>query len=547
MSKGDADIEMNFKVGGAAAANAIVRSVYQNNQAMMRQTARQNDMLGMSIRKVGRSMAFGVAGYAGVTGVNAIFSSLNQGVKEFINKRTEMETAITPLLSLGDNVGNMQGIRDEVTRTSISMGRSIQEVAGFMFDLQSTTGNLSASIRDGLKKTTLDLAKITGGDLVTAQNLMTKSYQISGKEVRNLTELQNKLMYTQEQAAVRFDELATRAPELLATGQVVGVTFNEVMASIIGATKKSGSIEKTFTGMRNVFLLMERAEQKGVKLTGSYIQKLGQLRGLFQTNSAAMQKLFGQEAVVAAQVLSESVDDVTASLTALEKITGDVSVAQEKLREKMSDPSHFQTRKIQMIEDTIATAPNRYMGDDTWGMWMAERMGYGRASAAEASGGLGGPTWTNIVGGAGGLLSTKVAAEGREIVMSQAGDAEFMAMQREKHFKDAAARSVEYQRQLKISEATHIGGNPNRKNALTREQIEERFGPRELSPHLMFPDELTARRIRGGAGPAAGMDTKALEENTKAMKGLTEAMGRITTDNTRRVPGGGRTNSQETL
>ena len=218
MAKGDTTLKMEFLTAGEARAVNAIREVYGAQDTGMKKQAKQANILGLSMRKLARSVAYGVSGYVGVQGVNAAASALTSGANEFANAQINMEKAITPLSSLGDNAGKLPELRAEVVDLGALVGTTNQEIADFLFDLQSNTGNLSDEIRDNLKYEILELARATGGRLVTAQNLLTKAYQISGKEVENLNELQNKLMFTQEKASLRFEDLAARAPEVLAAG-----------------------------------------------------------------------------------------------------------------------------------------------------------------------------------------------------------------------------------------------------------------------------------------------------------------------------------------
>lgn len=547
MAKGDVNLKMDFTFGNAAGARHIVNEVWKTQQADLKRVNQQANMLGMSMRKLGRSVAYGVAGFVGVQGVNAVFSSLVQGADEFVSKRSELEKAITPLTSLGDNVNNLQNIRKEVVQTAISLGTTTDTVAGFLFDLQSNTGNVSDAIRGELKKEILELAEVTGGDLVTAQNLMTKAYQISGKEVKNLNELQNKLMYTQEQAALRFEDLATRAPEVLAAGQVVGVGFNEVMASIIGATKKSGSIEKTFTGMRNVFLLMEEAQKKGITLTGSYIDKLAQLRDQFSTNNEKMRKLFGQESVVAAKVLADSVDDVSASLEKLKGITGNTDTALEKLRAKFQDPGYFFSRDMQAIARTIEEAPN--IAPDTAAdsaIVRAHRRGkLGSANVAASTAGQFGALG-KVSGYIGGLFSQDIAEGGRDIVASQTEGELFKAQMRQKFEEKKAAdmRKIRLRQALLFS-PFFMYADPAR---LERDRLE--VENRQMQPFLMSPEDRTAYNERIGFSPGGQRNAEGNQQASTDPK-MMDVLGQIE-KNTRpsqnpNAMGGSRANAQEVL
>lgn len=308
--------------------------------------------------RTGHAALMGVAGYAGAGGIGSIISGIRDGIQSIIDKRAELETAITPLVMLDDNVSKMGGIRQEVLKTSIAMGRSYQEVGRFYADLVGSTGNLSEEQRDQLIKETKELADLTGGSLVEAQDLLTKSYQIYGSELKSVNELQNKLMQTQDKGSIEFSEMALRLPEVLQGGKTVGLSIDEVLGSVIGATRRSGSIEKTMTGLRNFFLIMERSQKKGVELTGTYSEKLKQISDLFITNRSKMDELFGNEVVVHAASIAEAFKEVSEEVKNLGLVTAETDSVAEKLAAKFSDPTYFSTRDIQAIRDTMESAGN---------------------------------------------------------------------------------------------------------------------------------------------------------------------------------------------
>lgn len=532
MAKGDADIEMNFKVGNASAASAVVRAVYQNQLSMMKQTQKQSDLLGTSFNKLGRSVFYGLASYAGVSSINTIFSSLNQGASDFIAKRTELEKAITPLLSLEDNTKRMGSIRTEVVQTSIAMGRSLQEVGQFYSDLVGSTGNLSSSQRDQLVKETKELAKLTGGDLVDAQNLLTKSYQIYGKELVNVNQLQNKLLLTQDEGSIEFADMAQRLPELLQTGKFANMSIDDVLGTVIGATRKSGSIEKTMTGLRNMFLIMEEAPEKGVKITGTYLQKLKQLEQLFITNKPKMQELFGKEVVIHASSVTDAFNDVSEAIKKVADVSGDADRVATKLMEKYQDPTFFHTEKMAAIEATIQNAPNLYQGDGGWFMKMLIQAKYGEANASNGTGGLMGPGLTKTAGTFGGMLFPGYAEEGRQITMSEVDDPLFIAMKREEFFQEQEKR----QKRLDYFASTPgVLQVPQ-----LRAERDRLLNAPGMQPFLMTPEER-----KTGVPVDSGMNVdqliQALDANTKAtLENSANSGGRA-------KPGGAKTNYEETL
>jgi hypothetical protein len=534
MGKGDTEIKMEFVVAGAASANAITRSVYQNQNAAMKATMRQNDAMGASIRRVGRSVLYGLAGYAGVSGISSAISSLAQGMAQVISKRSEMEKAITPLVSLEDNAKRMGNIRAEVLGTSLAMGRSLEEVGRFYADLVGSTGNLSRSQRDELIKETKELAELTGSDLVNAQNLLTKSYQIYGKELKNVNQLQNKLMMTQDEGSIEFNEMALRLPELLQAGKVSGLSIDDVLGTVIGATRKSGSIEKTMTGLRNMFLIMEEGEERGVKLTGSYVNQLRQLQTQFKTNGPLMQKMFGREVIVHASSVTDAISDISRAIQELGKVTGETDSVAEKLATKFKDPTYFHVRDMENIKQVIEQAPNIAADlPESWLMKKHRRGLMGAAGFQAGTGGVLGPVGT-VAGYINGLGRGSFADAGEQITASTR-DGEFFKATMRQAFEEKKAADLD-RMDLAMKTIPGLSSNPE---AIAER---ERRANVQMSPHLMSANELaTYRGQSGGSGKTEDSQTHDLLRETNRL------LGELAQPATARKPGGAKTNYEESI
>lgn len=419
MGQGDATVKFEFQTGNAAGAQSVLRAVYQNQNNMMRQSARQADMLGTSFRKLSRSMFYGAASYAGIAAVGTAVSAVAQGIDDVISKRAQLEQAITPFASLENNAQKLPTIRREVLATSLAVGRTVEEVGRMYADLVGSTGNLSSGEREQLIKETKELSELTGGTMVDAQNLLTKSYQIYAKELVNVNQLQNKLMLTQDEGSIEFSEMALRLPELLQSGKVAGMNIDEVLGTVIGATRRSGSIEKTMTGLRNMFLIMEEAPQRGVKLTGDYLNQLKQLQALFQTNAPKMQEMFGREVIVHASSVSDAIGDITSAIQKLGEVTGQTDSVAEKLAAKFQDPTYFATRDLQNIRDVKEQAPN-LASDVVAEHWLMKAHRRGLLATTAVSAGTGGifGSLASPFAYASGVLGGKLADEGFALTAS---------------------------------------------------------------------------------------------------------------------------------
>lgn len=530
-SKGDTTVKMNFETGGAAQVRGVTKAVYRDARQGMRDVRREAQMTGMTMRSLGRNVLLGVAGLAGLGTAAAGLGKVNQTAQAIDAKQLELERAIVPLSSLGDNAGDLARLRREVVTLASALDTTSAAAAQTLFDLQSGTGNLSDAIRGDLGQAMKDLSKATGGDLATAQNLLTSSYQIYGGEVENVTQLMNKLMYTQDKARIGFEDLATRLPELAGAGKVVGVTLDEVLGTVIGSTLKTGSIEKTFTGLRNVFLIMEEAQKKGITLTGTYQEKLSQLKDLFKSSRGEMIDLFGKQSIVTAQNLASSIDVISGSIEDLGKISGESSKAVEIIAKRLEDPVTKMQELNAINEKLRANAPN--IANDTAPQTMLSKFSRNQdlgALAVQLHTGEDQNSWGALFGRVlGGLGSRKTIERGRigEIQNTAPGP-----------LRDEMLRDLfNFRKQLELGQLEN--NSPYNAGTYTPRQLERLNAVRARTfdveaARAEFPFD--ADGLKEGMGDM----TEALKANTAALQSARNATNH-------RAPGGSPAQGREVL
>ena len=489
--------------------------------------------------RTGNAMLMGVAGYAGVAGIGSIISGAAQSIQGIIDKRTELEKAITPLVMLEDNVSRMGEIRSEVTATAVGLKRTYDEVGKFYADVVGSTGNLTSSEREQLIKETEELADLTGGSLVTAQDMLTKSYQIYRKELGSVNELQNKLMETQDQGSISFEEMALRIPEALQVGKFADMGIDEVLAAIIAMTRESGSIEKSMTGLRNVLLIMEEAPKKGIKLTGDYMNKMEQLRDEFTKNKAKMQELFGREAIVHAVSLVGTIDQQKEAMKSLANATGEQDSVMQKLLEKYNDPAFAQVSRLNAYQAAGENAPNiapdilaGSVGGD-----IIEMMRAGALNWKISTGGFGGDWLANTFGAAGGLLIPDFANFGYAHMKNSLKTPEFLMQGRREFFM---------KRERDLANANRIGSDEERERKIadiTSRQLPVTFMTDiERDMYRQTGVAPQSAEIASGAKMAASMD-----EQNRYLKQLVEIGERQEREKAKAKPGGSRSNYEEAI
>lgn len=328
------DAEESKMLDGFRRAIAKTREMDRAVSQTTKKTTRGFDVMGLKLGQYQKAIGFlsGGAGIATVT--NMVLQSLDRQVR----KTREFEREITGLLSLGDNVKDINAVRKEVIGLSSGFDQSTATIADFLFDLQSGTANLSKDIREGLKAEAIELTRVTGADLPVSLRVLNKSFQTYGDQVRTVNDLQNKLFITAEDGYTTFEELGTLLPDIVPAAKALGFELDEVLGSLITATQTGGKSEKTFTGVRNVFLRLGDAQKKGIKLQGTFIEQMEQLSHM---DGETLKELFGAEAISAAASLAQHVDDLRENIEKVRDVSGDL--AREKLFARLSDQASFNT------------------------------------------------------------------------------------------------------------------------------------------------------------------------------------------------------------
>ena len=298
------DVTFNL-VSENAKALLSMRQMAKSLQALERRHAKaasqarlQDKALGKTAATVGK-LGKSLLALGGIAGIAGAFSQISAGLDETTAASGRLSREIRPLLSLGDNFNDIEGIRRRVLSASSGLGRGSKEVADAFFALQSGASNLSDTMRQDLFKSASDLAFLQNGDLAGSVNLLVKFYQNYGSEVKSVTSLTEKLFAAADRGALTLDELAKFGPDVAAAAKVMNVSLDELLGTLIVTTQQLGRNEKTFTGVRNIILRMSNAQREGINLTGKFTDKLQQLNRI---DPNILKKIVGDEAIAAIAV-----------------------------------------------------------------------------------------------------------------------------------------------------------------------------------------------------------------------------------------------------
>jgi hypothetical protein len=266
-----------------------------------------------------------------------------------------------PLLALGGNLKDIAGQKLRVRDVSTGLGIDTASAAHGLFMLQSAAANLGPAGQQDILGGGALLTRVAGGDFQTNLTAVTKLMQTYGKEMGNAATAANKLLMTQDQAAVTMEELSQLMPDVLPAARLMKVTYDELAGSIITATQVLGRNEKTFTGIRNLFLHLPEARAAGLVKPGSNLLQI--LDQLHNVDPDTMIKVFGERTVSVVAALAEKSGEVAKNFKMMHDLGGNAGM--EKFALRMQDAVTFDAEILKSAKEQIKNAEGAKF-EDAW-------------------------------------------------------------------------------------------------------------------------------------------------------------------------------------
>jgi len=300
-------------------------------RGQIRQARRFDRTLG-GMKRTAMTLA---GGFVGAAGVSAAVRATVEEYKRLREESSKFESEMTGLLSLGDNLSKIASKKDEVLELANAFGITRKEIADALFSIQSGASHLSEAIQKDVLSSAIELTRLTGTELPLSVKALLKTYLIYGKTLDSVSEAQAKINRTAELGFLTFEDLARLLPDVAAVAEPLGHSLDELGGALVVATQRGGRSERTFTGVRNVILRMDKAIEEGYTTRGSL---LDQLRDLSSLDASTIQEIFGAEAVAAAQSLTQNVDQVEDAVRRIGE-TAEDAVGQ-KLSQRLKDAAY---------------------------------------------------------------------------------------------------------------------------------------------------------------------------------------------------------------
>ena len=216
--------------------------------------------LAFSWQAVTRIFALGIA----LQGLNALIGGLREGIttaKDFEIRIAEIKTLIRDVSDdAGRAVPGIDELRGSVLSLSNEFGRAADDVAEGLYEsLSNQIADTGSEARDtaiaiGFMNDALAFSKATVATTEDSVNLLSsvlKSYNLDATQASRVSDI---LFTTIDKGRVRADELANTFGRTLPLAESLGVTFEEVAASVATLTVQGIKADEAQTLLINTFL-----------------------------------------------------------------------------------------------------------------------------------------------------------------------------------------------------------------------------------------------------------------------------------------------------
>lgn len=345
-----ANVTFTLDADEAKAVNGFLKVVdaQKKTEKGMRKITKQSNKFSSSLKRMAGS-------FIAFASVGALIRGVSVSIGEQKERISSFEDEMTSLLALGDNTKNITNVKNAVLDLSNASGIASSNVASAFFQIQSGASHLSKTIQNELVEQSVLLSKVTGTDLPLATVAATKAYLIFGDQLGSVAATVSKLNKVADLGFMSFQDIANFMPDVMSAAKATGVSFEELGAGLIVATKAGGKNATTFNAYKNILLRMHEAEKLGIVSTGSLTKKLQDLASQPQD---MLLKIFGLEGFTTLQNLITGTGQLKSLIQEINKTP--INALSEKQYERLKDTSFLfseMSKQIRNLQKNILTTP----------------------------------------------------------------------------------------------------------------------------------------------------------------------------------------------
>lgn len=188
-------------------------------------------------------------------------NSLTDGLKDGFNAAKDFQIQISLIRTISqDNQLSFNNWAQNLRQVSDELGTGIVETSKAAYDAVSNQVAKGSAVIPFLKNAG-DLARTTGGSLEQAGNTLASVINAYGKSASDAQNISATLFATIDEGRVVLSELASGIGPVNILAKGLGVSFEEVGASIAFLTQKGVQSDVALTFLRNVFVQLEKPSE----------------------------------------------------------------------------------------------------------------------------------------------------------------------------------------------------------------------------------------------------------------------------------------------
>lgn len=267
-----------------------------------------NDLRG-KVKAVGQKMKS-----AGRKATRAVTVPIAGAAAGAAKMSADFEASMTKLESqIGLSREEVQGLEDDVRQMAVEAGKSPQEAADAMFFIQSA-GLRGQEALDALNAS-LKASAIGMGESKEVANAVTNAMNAYGAESLSAEKATSVLLNTVQQGKAEAAELGPAFAKVVPGAEALGVSFEDVGASLATLTKITGDASSASTQLRGILMKLLKPSKQGKEALAEYglsiedvrqkasedglLSALQMLREEFGDNQEALTKVFPRSRALA--------------------------------------------------------------------------------------------------------------------------------------------------------------------------------------------------------------------------------------------------------
>lgn len=178
-------------------------------------------------------------------------STIREALKSAVSDAVDFQRAVAEIGTIAnENVGNLENITNVVTRVSDAFNIGLDDTVEAAYQTLSNQVAQTDAELESFLSSAAKFAKITKTDMTTAVNLLSGTLNAFGKDVTETEDIASKFFKTIELGRVRSEELAQGMGTLAPIADKLGISLEELNASLATLTIGGVKADKAFTQIR---------------------------------------------------------------------------------------------------------------------------------------------------------------------------------------------------------------------------------------------------------------------------------------------------------